>query len=82
MAGIEIHWSGLIKVAEVSLVFGVGIVAIFALGVLGMARADAAKSAPAGSAARVSGLAGAGVAFLACGAGLLYGLYLLIPQFH
>jgi hypothetical protein len=30
----------------------------------------------------VSGLAGAGVAFLACGAGLLYGLYLLIPQFH
>jgi hypothetical protein len=82
MAGIEIHWSGLVKVAEVSLVFGVGIVAVFALGVLGLSRADAAKSAPAGSAARVSGLAGAGVAFLACGAGLLYGLYLLIPQFH
>jgi hypothetical protein len=82
MAGIEIHWSGLVKVAEVSLVFGVGIVAVFALGVLGLARADAAKSAPSGSVARASGLATAGLAFAACAAGLLYGLYLLIPQFH
>ncbi|MFN2563096.1 MAG: hypothetical protein ABR571_17610 [Jatrophihabitans sp.] len=82
MAGIEIHWSGLVKVAEVSLAFGVGIVAVFALGVLGLSKAEAAKSAPAGSTARATGLAGAGLAFLVCGAALLYGLYLLIPQFH
>ncbi|MDT4911913.1 MAG: hypothetical protein QOC66_1041 [Pseudonocardiales bacterium] len=82
MAGIEIHWSGLFKVAEVSLLFGVGIVAVFALGVLGLSKAEAAKSAPSGSAARATGLATAGVAFAACCAALLYGLYLLIPQFH
>jgi hypothetical protein len=82
MAGIDIKWAGLFKVAEVSLVFGVGIVTVFALGVLGLARAETARSAPAGSAARATGLATAGVAFAACAAALLYGLYLLIPQFH
>jgi hypothetical protein len=82
MSGIEIHWSGLVKVAEVSLLFGVGIVAVFTLGVLGLSKAEAAKSAPLGSAARATGLAGAAAAFTACGAALLYGLYLLIPQFH
>jgi hypothetical protein len=82
MAAIEIHWSGLIKVAEVSLVFGVGIVAVFALGVVGLSKAEEARSAPTGSPARAAGLATAGVSFAACAAALLYGLYLLIPQFH
>ncbi len=82
MAGIDIHWAGLIKVAEVSLAFGVGIVAVFTLGVLGLAKAETARSAPSGSAARATGLAVAGVAFAACAAALVYGLYLLVPQFH
>jgi hypothetical protein len=82
MANIEIHWSGLLKVAEVSLLFGVGIVAVFTLGVLGMSKAEAARSAPSGSAVRVTGLAVAGVAFAACAAALAYGLYLIVPQFH
>jgi hypothetical protein len=82
MADIQIKWSGLVKVAEVSLVFGVGIVVVFALGVIGMSRAEAARTAPSGSSARVTGLAIAGIAFAACAAAALYGLYLLIPQFH
>lgn len=82
MAGIEIHWAGLIKVAEVSLAFGVGIVAVFSLGVLGLAKAESARNAPSGSAARTAGLAVAGAAFAVCAAALGYGLYLLVPQLH
>jgi hypothetical protein len=82
MAGIDIHWAGLIKVAEVSLAFGVGIVAVFTLGVLGLSKAESARSQPSGSPARTAGLAVAGVAFAACAAALGYGLYLLVPQFH
>jgi hypothetical protein len=82
MAAIEIHWSGLIKVAEVSLAFGVGIVAVFTVGVLGLSKAEAARTAPSGSSARLTGLATAGLAFAVCAAATLYGLYLMIPQFH
>jgi hypothetical protein len=82
MAAIQIHWSGLARVAEVSLVFSVGIVVVFALGVLGLSRASSARSASAGSGARATGLATAGAAFALCAAAVGYGLYLLIPQFH
>jgi hypothetical protein len=83
MAAIEIHWSGLVHVAEISLAFGVGIVAVFTLGVLGLSRAEAARSGRSGSVGRrATGLATAAVAFAGCAAALLYGLYLLIPQFH
>ena len=79
MAAITIHWSGLLKVAEVSLAFGVGIVAVFALGVLGISRIETAR---ASGGAKVGGYALAGAAFLACAGAVFYGLYLLIPQFH
>jgi hypothetical protein len=86
MSAISIHWAGLAKVAEVSLAFGVGIVAVFALGVLGLSRVESARAgtgAAGGSAtARVTGYLTATVAFLACAAAVGYGLYLLIPQFH
>jgi hypothetical protein len=82
MADITIHWSGLIKVAEVSLAFGVGIVAVFALGVLGLSRVEAARVGGASAGTKVGGYAVAGAAFLACAAAAAYGLYLLIPQFH
>jgi hypothetical protein len=82
MASIQIHWSGLAKVAEFGLAFGVGIVAVFALGVLALSRAESARSAPSGSPGRAAGLAAAGAAFAVCAGALGYGLYLLIPQFH
>ena len=78
----SINWADLGRVAEVSAAFGVGIVAVFALGVLGMSRAVAASEKPTGSGERVTGFAIAGVAFGLCAAAVLYGLYLLIPQFH
>jgi hypothetical protein len=82
MAAIQIHWSGLARVAEVSLAFSVGIVVVFALGVVGLSYASSARSARSGSGARAAGLATAGAAFALCAAAVGYGLYLLIPQFH
>lgn len=82
MADITIHWSGLAKVAEVSLGFGVGIVAVFALGVLGMSRIETARTTEVPGGSKLAGFLLAGLAFAACAAATLYGLYLLIPQFH
>jgi hypothetical protein len=82
MAAITISWSDLAKVAEVSLAFGVGIVAVFALGTLGISRVATARAEHASTATRVSGYLAAGSAFALCAAATLYGLYLLIPQFH
>jgi hypothetical protein len=79
---ISIHWAGLVKVAEVSLIFGVGIVAVFALGALGVSRVETRRSDGASTPGKVGGYALAAVCFLACAAATLYGLYLLIPQFH
>lgn len=82
MAAIDIDWSGLLKVAEISLAFGAGVVVVFTLGVLGLSKAEAAREAPSGSGARTAGVALATLAFAACAAAVVYGLYLLIPQFH
>jgi hypothetical protein len=82
MADITIHWSGLVRVAEVSLAFGVGIVAVFALGVLGISRVESARATGASGTTKLGGFAVAGVAFLVCATAAVYGLYLLIPQFH
>jgi hypothetical protein len=78
---ISIDWADLAKVAEVSAAFGIGVVAVFALGVLATSRIAAARVAQR-PARRVTGFALAGTAFALCGAAVLYGLYLLIPQFH
>jgi hypothetical protein len=82
MAAIEIHWGELAHVAEISLAFGVGVVVVFTLAVLGMSRVEAAGSDPSARSARLSGLALAGAALLVCAAAVGYGLYLMIPQFH
>ena len=79
MSAISISWSDLARVAEVSLAFGVGIVAVFALGSLGISRLATVRER---GGSRVGGYVVAGTAFAACVAATLYGLYLLIPQFH
>jgi hypothetical protein len=79
MAAISISWSDLARVAEVSLAFGVGIVAVFALGSLGISRLATVRER---GGSRVGGYFVAGAAFATCAAATLYGLYLLIPQFH
>jgi NADH:ubiquinone oxidoreductase subunit 6 (subunit J) len=74
-----IDWSALGQVAVVSLVFGVGLVVLFAVGITALSRRAVASeknnSAPVDTAV-------AGVCFAACVAAVIYGLYLLIPQLH
>ncbi|HEY3632958.1 MAG TPA: hypothetical protein VGL21_18795 [Jatrophihabitantaceae bacterium] len=76
---LDIHWAALFKVAGVSLAFGVGVVVVFAVGVLALSQVETARE---GGRDPRSGYAMAGVAFLICAAALGYGLYLIIPQFH
>ncbi|MFF1817109.1 hypothetical protein ACIA49_40470 [Kribbella sp. NPDC051587] len=77
---MHINWSALGEVALVSLVFGVGLAVVFAFGVTAMARRAAAidekRPAP------MVDTAVASLCFAACLAAVLYGLYLIIPQFH
>jgi hypothetical protein len=96
-----IDWTALGKVAGVSIVFGIAIVTIFSVGIVGLSwyhgspAADgpaAASAGPGGGAAmagagggaasRPAGLAMASVSFVLCIGAVVYGLYLIIPQFH
>lgn len=79
MAAIDIDWAALGKAAGVSLVFAVGIIVVFTVGVLGVSRVQAAREDGTSSG---PGFAMAGTAFVVSAAAVLYGLYLLIPQFH
>lgn len=76
---MNLDWTALGEVAAVSLAVTVAAVAVFALGVLGMARHEGA-----GEEGGTSGLgfAQAGLCFLACAAVVAYGIYLIVPQFH
>ena len=76
---MHIDWKSLGIVAAVSIGAAVIIVAIVALGIASLATADsrAEVTQPAGL-ARAAGYACIGAAGLI----VLYGLYLIIPQFH
>ncbi|MGI8666087.1 MAG: hypothetical protein ACR2N4_08670 [Jatrophihabitans sp.] len=80
---MSIDWTALVKVAGVSLAFGVGIVAVFSLGLLGLSQLPAAPAAGAGHPARPVGRTLlAGLCFAGCAAAVVYGLWLIVPQFH
>lgn len=73
---ITIDWGALGQVGLASLVFGVGIVTVFSFGITALSR----REEEGGSA--TAGTAVAGACFVVCAAAVLYGLYLIIPQFH
>lgn len=82
---MTIDWIALVKVALVSLVFGLGIVTVYSLGILGLSSAAGhAEGHPGGLAGsgRLPGLTVTLVCFAMCGAAVLFGLWLIIPQFH
>jgi hypothetical protein len=80
---MDIKWSSLGEVAVVSLGVAVGVVVIFAIGVLawslrpvpGDERNDAGPSSALMTTA-------AGFCFFACALIVCYGIYLMVPQFH
>ncbi len=82
MSAPTIKWASLVHVAEVSLVFSLGIVVVFALGVLGLSRLEAVRSGERPRGGAPVGYAVAGTSFVLCAAAALYGIYLIVPQFH
>lgn len=82
MSAPSVKWAELARVAEVSLVFGIGLVTVFALGVLGLSRLEAVRAGERPRGGVAVGWATAGVSFAVCVAATLYGLWLIVPQFH
>ena len=72
---ISIDWGALGQVALASLIFGVGVVTIFSFGITALSRRDDGNAVTANTAI-------AAACFVVCAAAVLYGLYLIIPQFH
>jgi len=77
---MQLDWSALGEVAAVSTGVTVGVVVVFALGVLGLARAETAREGDGGT--DPVGLGVAGLCFLACASVVAYGICLIVPQFH
>ncbi|EFL20472.1 MULTISPECIES: hypothetical protein [Streptomyces] len=78
---MQLDWSALGQVAAVSVGVTVAVVTVFALGVLGLARVEAAREEN-GTGSSTVGLTQAGLCFVACAAVVGYGIYLIVPQFH
>ncbi|HKS98305.1 MAG TPA: hypothetical protein VJT31_02145 [Rugosimonospora sp.] len=76
---MQIAWHSLGQVLGVGLLVGAGAVIVFTLGVLGLNRVAVAREDGRGDAL---GAGIAGVCFLACAAIVVYGIYLVVPQFH
>lgn len=82
MSGLHIDWLALGRVVAISAVVGLAIVTVFSVGILGLSRADNALDNTGTASQRTTGYLVAATAHGLCIAAVLYGLYLLIPQFH
>jgi hypothetical protein len=76
---MDVKWGSLAEVAVVGFGVTVGVVVVFALGVRALAARDQHRAAGDGGTVQA---VGAGACFLVCACAVLYGLYLIIPQFH
>jgi hypothetical protein len=74
---MKIDWSALGSVFGVSLAFTVGLVALFTLGVNGLARREKAAAEGGSTALAVTG---AYVCFAACAAAVAYGIVLIVSK--
>ena len=76
---MALDFSALGEVAAVSIGTTVAVAVVFTLGVRSMLSHQDARDEGRSS---VAALAGAALCFLVCAGAVLYGLYLIIPQFH
>jgi hypothetical protein len=74
---MKIDWAALGSVFGVSLVFTVGLVALFTLGINGLSRRE--KAAAQGGSAALA-VTGAYICFAACAAAVAYGFYLIVAK--
>ncbi|MFF4130068.1 hypothetical protein ACFY1B_00750 [Streptomyces mirabilis] len=78
---MHVEWTTLGEVTAVSIAVTVGVVVVFAPGVLGVSQVETAREKDTGGTPAL-GFAQAGLCFLACAAIVAYGIYLIVPQFH
>jgi len=76
---MDVKWGSLGEVAVVSFGATVGVVLLFTLGVRALAERETAREAGGDGTVQ---LVGASACFLVSACAVLYGLYLIIPQFH
>ncbi|WUL62294.1 hypothetical protein OHS16_00255 [Streptomyces sp. NBC_00344] len=76
---MHLHWSALGQVVIVGAGAALAVVVVFSFGVVALSRRDTARGH--GEAGRAP-LAAAGLCFIACAVAVLYGIYLIVPQFH
>ncbi|MDX3851492.1 hypothetical protein [Streptomyces sp. AK02-01A] len=74
---MHIDWTALGSVFGVSLAATIGLVGLFTLGVVGLAKQPPAPAAGSGGAAAAV-RAGAYVCFALCGAAVAYGIHLIV----
>ncbi|MEU7088736.1 hypothetical protein [Streptomyces achromogenes] len=74
---MKIDWAALGSVLGVSVVFTVGLVALFTLGINGLSRRE--RAATQGGSAGLA-VTGAYVCFAACAAAVAYGIYLIVGK--
>ncbi|MGV9378566.1 hypothetical protein ACWDRB_22300 [Nonomuraea sp. NPDC003707] len=81
---MDIKWDALGQVFVISLAVSVIVVAVFSLGALALAARQSARQSAQerGTGTGAGGLAAAVLCFTACAAVVLYGIYLIVPQFH
>ncbi|MDN3264889.1 hypothetical protein QWJ26_34835 [Streptomyces sp. CSDS2] len=72
---MKIDWAALGSVLGVSVVFTVGLVALFTLGINGLSRRERATTQGGSAALAVTG---AYACFAACAAAVAYGIYLIV----
>ncbi|AQZ62368.1 hypothetical protein BKM31_13645 [[Actinomadura] parvosata subsp. kistnae] len=77
---MDVKWGALGQVFVVSLAVSVAVVVVFSLGVMALSARRSVREhhGDGGSGAVVA----ATLCFTACAAVVLYGLYLIVPQFH
>jgi hypothetical protein len=76
---MDIKWGALGQVFLIGVGASVAVVVVFALGILALSQSESAQEQ--GESGTV-GLAGAALCFTACAAMVVYGIYLIVPQFH
>jgi hypothetical protein len=76
---MSLHWGALGQVVVVGAGAALAVVVIFAFGVVALSQRDTAREH--GGAGRAA-LTAAGLCFTTCAAAVLFGIYLIIPQFH
>ncbi|MFI9839563.1 hypothetical protein ACIHFD_21190 [Nonomuraea sp. NPDC051941] len=79
---MDIKWDALGQVFVISLAVSVIVVAVFSLGALALAARQSARQSAQERGTGAGGLAAAVLCFTACAAVVLYGIYLIVPQFH